>query len=109
MNELVLQIVPAAAGWRTVNALLGFTGDLDTAEDEEIIWFEPIACFALIEDNDRARRVVHVTPQDWPSCIVIETGEPAHFMGFLAPAEWVTDAIRHEARDAIRKWREEYA
>jgi hypothetical protein len=107
VSDQVLQIVPAAAGWRRVFAYTGCTAaDLEAAPDKELFYEVPIACFALVEQaHDRLRVVRPVCPEDWPEYLWIEDDDPRTAIGYLPPGVKATDDYRKEAIHLIEQAR----
>lgn len=104
----VLAITPAAAGWRRVYWKLPDVahddelsiGEVEDAPDSELLWTAPIACFALVENEDELRYVVPVVPDDWPEMLSIEldkTGD-SFGIGYLAPGAELDENHGAEAR-----------
>jgi hypothetical protein len=103
MEGRILQLVPAAAGWRTFYAFLGnVSDDLESQPDDALYGTTPIACFALIEEADFAQRIVAVYPEDWPSYLHVCEHEQPNELTYLGPGETVTPELREAAIDAIK-------
>jgi hypothetical protein len=106
VSRQILQIVPAAAGWRHVYAFLGYTGsNFKEATDAELYGESPIACFALIQRPDDEEPYVRaIVAEDWPSYLW-EVEEKEGHIGFLGPGERPDHHYRAEAISQIKAYR----
>lgn len=72
----VIQIIPAAPGWRVVY------------QDEKGSWEEPVVCFALIE-GERGRHIEPMIPVELGAIDVA----PGNSVALAAPGQSTRDAI----------------
>ncbi len=82
MNRII-QIVPAAPGWRVF--YLHFDGDdPETASDHQLFFSMPVACFALVEEEDDGetyRTVEPLTTYGSGYRLSLEEGETIALLG----------------------------
>jgi hypothetical protein len=80
MNEHILQIVSAAPGWRAVF--------WPTSEEDGALYEQSIACFALIESEDRtSRSVIPIMPSDGSAYLY----DDPDYKALLGPGETIAD------------------
>jgi hypothetical protein len=101
-GDRILQITPAAAGWRTVEVMTGALGPIWELDDEQLFGISPIACFALVHDADADNRFVRaVRAEDWPAYFWVVDEHKSEILDYLGPGEELTDLHRSEARQMI--------
>ncbi len=93
----ILQIIPAAPGWRSVCAV-------ECGEDQGIVLEEsPLLAFALIEEEDGAR---WVAPMESYGDYVDRSDQTSNFLGIVGPDQDVEAMFRDQAESHVRRERE---
>lgn len=104
MSLTLIQLVPAAAGWRYVSA----SGENEPEDPNDGLFICPIACFALARDEEDGGQVIlHVGPEDWPHYLAwSDPGDSQYFLGYLGPGEEVDKYFYEAAADYRQTCRE---
>lgn len=91
----IKQIAPAT-GWSGLYVNSRYVTE-DLAPGEDVVQALPLACWALIEDEDGERRVVGIRGGE--AMDIVE--HDLCWIGYLGPGESVDDATRERARTQL--------